>query len=436
MKNLTWRNYFDLSLLSYFDVYEGNETVEDLIISILLDQKLIEDYKDDVMFQMNVESIRHIYPKEYRDVRIVEVFDDNAQSGVYLMRLLWRDCEIISIRGSEELDEKHGTTGWQDWKDNFDMYLPGPTLQQLVTLHYIHGLDPNRKRTITGHSKGGNLAIFSAMCAGKALFDSIEQIIAFNAPGITDSLMEDYALRVNDHAFLEKVTLIENEHDCISSFFHHVKSPIIVKSNTGGNTIRQLYENHQLHTMILEEDSFLAVDRKSTMPRLVHHFINDFFVKLSPQRLQAIVNGMGEYFNSGLSKQELYRVLIYQISKYTNLFDELSYDEVSNITFQALIERRKTRYVMEKIRQLTPDGGITIVFQRWKEESPFTSFDVRRITNALIENYETTIASHSLPLKSIISENNRRIMEAIKHMQKQEREDNEDPVSVRNQLQN
>lgn len=417
MKNLTWRNYFDLSLLSYFDVYEGNETVEDLILDILLDHQLIEDYKDDVMFQMNLESIRHIYPREYRDVRIVEVFDDNANSGVYLMRLAWRDCEIISIRGSEELDDKHGTTGWQDWKDNFDMYLPGPTLQQLVTLHYIHQLDPNVRRTVTGHSKGGNLSIYVAMCAGKALFDSIEQIVAFNAPGITDSLMQDYAIRIQDHDFQEKVTLIENEHDCISSFFHHVKTPIIVKSNTAGNTLRQLYENHQLHTMIIEGDGFIATDRKSTMPRLVHHFINDFFVKMSTTRLQAIVNGMDEYFNSGLSKQELYRVLIYQISKYTNLFDELSYDEVSNITFQDLIERRKSRYVMQKIKELTPDESITIVFRRWKEESPLANFDVKKITNLFIENYETTIASHTLPLKAVITENNRRIMETLKQFQ-------------------
>lgn len=418
MKTLTQRNFYELSLLSYFNYYDGNETVEDLIVSILLDQTMIEEYKDNVMMQMNLESLRHIYPGEYQDVKIVEVFDDNADSGVYLYRLLWKEYEIIALRGSEELDERHGRTGWQDWKDNFAMYLPGPTLQQLVAIHYLHRLDPDRKRCICGHSKGGNLAITMTMCAGKRLFDSIEKVVSINAPGITDSMMADYEIRIKEEQFQKKITLIENEHDCVSSFFHHVKEPVIVKSNTGGTTLRQLYENHQLHTILIEQDGFIVTDRKSTMPRLIHHFINDYFVKMSPQRLQAFVDRMNEYFDSGLSKQELYRVLIYQVSKYTSLFDELSYDEVANITFQDLIERRKSKYVMERIRQIVPDENMMIVLRKWKDEAPFSHFDVKALTNAIIENYETTINSRAIVLKTVISENNAKIMEALRHMQK------------------
>lgn len=417
MKKLTWRNYYELSLLSYFDVYAGVHTAEQQYLMVLLDTELIEAYKDDLMFQMNIESLRHIDPSEYRDVILKEVYDDNAHSGVYLYRFHWQDQEIIAIRGSEELDDRYHTTGWQDWKDNFDMYLPGPTYQQLVAIHYLNTLDSSCKRSICGHSKGGNLAIVMALCASQTYFDSIEQVVAFNAPGITDSMMADYAFRIQDHAFQEKVTLIENEHDCISSFFHHVKTPIIVKSNTAGNTLQQLYENHQLHTMVMEQDGFIATDRKSTMPRLVHYFINDFFVKLNIAYLRKMVQALDEYFDSGLNKKELYRVLIYQISKYTNLFDELDYDEVAQITFSDLIERRKSRYVVERIRQMAPEGAVTIVLRKWKEESPLSHIDVRTLSDAFVENYETTLNSHVLPLKAIISENNRRIMEAIRRSQ-------------------
>lgn len=417
MKSLTWRNFYELSLLSYFNVYQGNETVEDLLISVLMDTELLELKKDSLLYQMNVQSLHRIYPQEYRDVFIEEVFDDNAQSGVYCYRLRWQDQEIIAIRGSEELDDLFHLTGWQDWKDNFNMYLSGPTYQQLVAVHYLHSLDPHRKRSICGHSKGGNLSLIMAMCASKPHFDSIDQVVAINAPGITDSLMEDYAARIQSHEYQEKVTLIENEHDCISAFFHHVKSPIIVKSDTPGNTLKQLYENHQLHTIKFEQEGFIATDRKGVMPRLVHHFINDFFVKMSPDRLKAFVSALDDYFDSGLSKNELYRVLIYQISKYTSLFDELDYDEVANVTFQDLIERRKSRYLIERMRQIHPEEAVTIVLHKIKEEPILPKIDVSTLTNAIIENYETTINSHVLPLKAIISENNRKIMEAIRQMQ-------------------
>lgn len=420
MEKLTWRNFYELSLISYFDAYEGCETIEDILISILLDHQLIEDYKTDLMFQMNMESLRRIHPQEYRNVKIEEVYDDNYNSGVYLYRLSFQDVEILAIRGSEELDERHHKTGWQDWRDNFEMYTPGPTLQQLVTLHYMHGLDPNKKRYLCGHSKGGHLAVFSAMAAGKPLFYSIEHAYAFNAPGITDSLMESYEQRIMSDDFQKKITLIENEHDCISSFFHHVSAPYIIKSNTPGNTLKQLYENHQLHTMMLEGEQFLLADKKSVMPRLVHHFINDFFVKLSPERLQRMVERMDEYFNSGLSKAELYRVLIYQISKYTSLFDELSYDEVATITFQDLIERRRTKLIFEKLKEMTPSGNVSSILHTLREDNPFAKLneiDMKSITDSFVENYEATISSTAASLKVLVSENNKRIMIAVQNIQ-------------------
>lgn len=415
MGKLTWKNYYDFSLLSYFDVYDGNETVEEHILSILLDSSLIEAYKHDVMFQMNIQSVRQIEPSIYRHTKIIEVFDDNLQSGVYLYRLSHQDQEVIAIRGSEEYDDVFHKTAWQDWRDNFDMYVPGPTLQQLVTLHYMHGLPSDTKRTICGHSKGGNLAVFTALTANLSLFNSIAHVYAFNAPGITDSLMEDYEQRVHMQTFLDKITLIENEHDCISAFFHHVKPPHIIASNTPANSIKQLYENHQLHTMVIEEEEFTIAHKKSTMPKLVHHFINDFFVKQSPERIQRMVDRLEEYFNSGLSKSQLYRVLIYQVSKYTNVFDELSYDEVANITFKALIERRKTRIIYQFMNK----EQLSNILQSIKVENPLAKLndiDMKDITSSFISNYELmqTTAGN---IKQKIFQNNKRIMDALSNIQ-------------------
>lgn len=420
MEKLTWKHFFDLSLLSYFDVYKDNQTMEELILSILLDRSLLENYKDDVPFQMNLASVWQMDPSEYRDVFIEEVFDDNADSGVYLYRLSWKGQEIIAIRGSEEADELTHKTNWQDWQDNFEMYTPGPTFQQLVMLRYVSSLDVLQPRYLCGHSKGGNLAIFSLMASNDLLFSSIQHVYSFNAPGITDSLLHVYEHRIQSNAFQEKVTLLENEHDCISSFFHHVKEPHLIASRISANSLRQLYENHQLHAMKFDGDTFAVAQKKSTIPRMVHHFINDFFVKLSPQRLERFVKGMDDYFQSGLSKSEMYRVLLYQISKYTNLFDELPYEEVSNINFQQLLERRRSKLIVQRIRELHPSGNVTMFIRNIKEENPLSKLgdlDVRKISDAILENYEATKATTSATLRHIVSVNNTKIMDAIQRIQ-------------------
>ena len=51
------------------------------------------------------------------------------------------DALIFAFRGSEKLDDVHHKTGWQDWKDNFRMFLKDPTWQQILTLHQIQKTD-------------------------------------------------------------------------------------------------------------------------------------------------------------------------------------------------------------------------------------------------------------------------------------------------------
>ena len=55
-----------------------------------------------------------------------------------------------------------------------------------------------------------------------------------------------------------------------------------------------------------------------------------FFVNLKEERLHKLVARMDDYFESGLSMSELYRVLIYHISKYTSLFEDIDYEEIKD----------------------------------------------------------------------------------------------------------
>lgn len=69
--------------------------------------------------------------------------------------------------GSEKLDDVHHRTGWQDWKDNFRMFLKDPTWQQLLALHRIQNTDIQKPFYMCGHSKGGNLSLYIALTIKK-----------------------------------------------------------------------------------------------------------------------------------------------------------------------------------------------------------------------------------------------------------------------------
>ena len=56
-----------------------------------------------------------------------------------------------------------------------------------------------------------------------------------------------------------------------------------------------------------------------------------------------MVHRMEDYFQSDLSITELYKVFFYHISQYTSLFEGIPYEKMKTITFQELMEHRKSK---------------------------------------------------------------------------------------------
>ncbi|MGX8833023.1 Mbeg1-like protein [Amedibacillus sp. YH-ame6] len=420
---LNEKTFYDVSLLSYFDCYEIGESVADFIDYILQDEQLRKDYESMIDFSCNLQMVENIQRDLYETMYVKECFNDNAQSGVVYYVFECEEALIFAIRGSEALDHVHQTCGWEDWMDNFRMFLKNPTYQQVLTLHHIQNTTIDKPFYLCGHSKGGNLALFCALTMKDALEEKLMGVCSFNAPGITRSILSVYQRRAKDPQFLKKLTIFENENDTISSFFEHLKEPNYIKSCYPCNNLIQLYHNHNLYAMDFEENLYLLAEKKTGMPKLVYHFVNDFFVNLKQERLESIVHHMDDYFMSGLSMNELYKVLIYHISKYTSLFEDISYEEVGNISFQDLIDRRKTKLLTAKIKDLQPMDSISKMATELKANNPIAKLneiDVKEVTLGIIENYELLMKEKAKDIQNFVVENNEKIIQAIKSIRNRE----------------
>ncbi len=401
--DMTLKVAFDLSLLAYFDPYDQNETLKDMIQSIKEDTQLQKDYQNDAIFLSNMEQLSKIEEDAYEGFYIRDIWDDNQQSGVVLYCVETLDSIILMFRGSEIYDHIHNKTGWQDWIDNFHMYLPGPTPQQLVALQYIQKMEVDKPLYLCGHSKGGNLALFILLTCQDEIFHKIQRVYAFNAPGITNSLWEAYEQRIQEEQFQNKVLLLENEHDCVSSFFRNVKKPLYIKSQIGCNTFSQMFTNHNLGTMVWIEGQLQMVQRKSTIPIMVDKFINEFVVKQSSDRLEKMVHRANDYFYSGLPLAELYRVFIFHVSKYTSFFDDLSYEDITTLTFHDLLKNRRSKILLGHLLENTT--------------AALNEIDMKYIIGSILENYNIFKKNKQGMMQGVIRKNNFMILDKIKGMQ-------------------
>ena len=197
-----------------------------------------------------------------------------------------------------------------------------------------------------------------------------------------------------------------------------MKEPYYIRSTFPCGTMEELYHNHNLYAMQeFRHNAFLLVEKKTAVPKVVYHFVNDFFVNLKEERLQKLVARMDDYFESGLSMSELYRVLIYHISKYTSLFEDIDYEEIKTITFQDLIERRKTKQLLEKVKGLQPKDALRKAYDvvgNLSAINKLNELDISQITQGFIHNYELLMNKTTQNLQDLLTQNNERILQAMR----------------------
>ena len=89
------------------------------------------------------------------------------------------DIDIVAFRGTDSTI--HG------WREDFNMGLESPVPAQLLAANYP--LAHCRRKSaiyICGHSKGGNLAVYSGVMCNPSLRSRIARVCSFDGPGVSD----------------------------------------------------------------------------------------------------------------------------------------------------------------------------------------------------------------------------------------------------------
>ena len=116
----------------------------------------------------------------YKDM-VISDFENNksnmAQFGAMTIRI--GRITVIVYKGTD-----HSIIGWME---NFRIAYEYPTYTQNLAIEYMKRNIKSfrdKKIYVTGHSKGGNLAIVSAMEMENRIFRNIEQVCNFDGPGL------------------------------------------------------------------------------------------------------------------------------------------------------------------------------------------------------------------------------------------------------------
>ncbi|MCR4650515.1 MAG: DUF2974 domain-containing protein [Lachnospiraceae bacterium] len=181
---------------------------------------------------------------------------------------------VILFRGTDE-----SIIGWvEDFNMAFSTPFVGQRLGLLYLKHVAQWIDGTFM--MSGHSKGGNIAVFSAMMADKDIQDRVEIIYNFDGPGFRPEIIDQdgyYEIR-------NRVVKYMPQSSVIGMLLENQEEYTVVKSSSVGGMLQ-----HNPFTWVLEDKSFSILPGKREKHRTINDSFNKWILGLSEEQQKSFV---------------------------------------------------------------------------------------------------------------------------------------------------
>ena len=231
------------------------------------------------------------------------------------------------------------------WKENFDMLYKSPIPSQTKAYKYLVSVMnkySNAKFFVCGHSKGGNMAIYSSFNVDEKKFKRINHIYNFDGPGFPKEFVEDekYLNR------LYKVSTILPQSATIGKLFEHKEKIEIVKSWKEG------FYQHDLFSWEIQGKDFVYEKDLTDISKKVDLKIKEIIDSMSYNEKKEFVSN------------------VYKILSYTKANDLISLSERKRKILEAYFKLNKDekRSIHTPLKKFFADRMIRkVVFSSLKE---------------------------------------------------------------------
>lgn len=302
-----------LARFSYlpFDKIEVNDGDRLSDISLRMASLKDEDYRiiDDKDLVSNLgKSIR------YKDLTVSDFvlnksLEAERQFGAITIHL--DDFMYVSYIGTD-----NSIVGW---KEDFNMSFMKNVPAQIEGVKYLNDVASKYSDNlrIGGHSKGGNVAIYSSLYCNKNILDRIMEVNNFDGPGFNKEVI------TTGNDILDKVVTYIPEDSVIGRLLEHDEETITVYSHNKG-----LYQ-HDIYSWEVIKDKFILADKITSSSEFVNLTINEWLMNTTAENRKIFVDGVFDLFFSSSSEsfRELSKSWTKDIPKMMSAYGDISKED-------------------------------------------------------------------------------------------------------------
>lgn len=181
---------------------------------------------------------------------------------------------VVAYRGTD-----HTFVGW---KEDFNMSFLKNVPSQIEAKQYLEKIASNVKGDIyiTGHSKGGNLAVYAGCFANKASEDRIKRIYNFDGPNLNNEL----SLKVRQKSVSKRIIKLVPQSSVVGMCFDKSNDYKIVRSNAIGVL------QHSPFSWEVNKNRFKILKDTAFDSKMFKKSINALIDNLSQDELKLFIN--------------------------------------------------------------------------------------------------------------------------------------------------
>lgn len=168
------------------------------------------------------------------------------------------------------------------WKEDFNMAFLSPVPGQAYSVKYLNMVTGKLHKPfyVGGHSKGGNLAVYSAMKCTPRIQERIIKIYNMDGPGFRPEVLEECIYK----DIADRVVKILPQSSVVGMIFEKDIHYRVVESKTFGLL------QHNPYTWLVKNGKFVEVDGIYEGRQLMNSALNEWILSLDEQQLRTFVD--------------------------------------------------------------------------------------------------------------------------------------------------
>lgn len=262
--------------------------------------------------------------KRYKDVQVFAYshnFEkDNALQFAAVSLRLPNGEIIVSYRGTD--------ASLVGWKEDFMMSFKKTVGAQVLGREYLEKLASLYDGTLTlvGHSKGGNIALYSALMASNETQQRISKVYSFDGPGFNEKTLQEF----KKCSIKDKMVTLVPQGSVIGILMQHEEPIEIVYSNKKNGITQHMPFSWQVNI-----DTFSRIDKRDTTSLMFDKSIRVWLEKLSEEDMEEFIDSVFESTDA-VGLEHFHDLKLKPIK---TIYNVLSTYAVNNIKTRKLIER-------------------------------------------------------------------------------------------------